>query len=91
MPRYTPSTITSLTTLEKELAITRECGYAVCRGEFESTAWGVSAPVLDLAERPVAVVSVWGPSERLTEDRFEALGTLAIAGAAEIAGRSTSA
>ena len=91
LPRYTPTTITSLTTLEKELALTRDRGYAVCRGEFESTAWGVSAPVLDIAGRPVAVVSVWGPSERLTEDRFEALGKLAIAGAAEIAGRRTSA
>ena len=47
--------------------------------------------MLDVAERPVAVVSVWGPSERLTEDRFEALGALAIAGAAEIAGRQTPA
>ena len=91
LPRYTPSTITVLSTLEKELALTRERGYAVCRGEFESTAWGVSAPVLDLAGHPVAVVSVWGPSERLGEERFAALGTLAIAAAAEIAGRRTSA
>jgi DNA-binding IclR family transcriptional regulator len=87
LPRYTPSTITSLTELEKELALIRERGYAVCRGEFESTAWGVSAPVLDAAGRLVAVVSLWGPSERLTEDRFEALGALAVSGAAEIAGR----
>jgi DNA-binding IclR family transcriptional regulator len=91
LPRYTPSTITSLATLEEELALVREHGYAVCRGEFESSAWGVSAPVLDLAGRPVAVVSVWGPSERLTESRFEALGALAIAGASEIAGRQASA
>jgi DNA-binding IclR family transcriptional regulator len=90
LPSYTPSTITSFTELERELAATRDRGYAVCRGEFESTAWGVSAPVLDLAGDPVAVVSIWGPSERLTEDRFEALGTLAVAGAAEIAGRRTS-
>jgi IclR family acetate operon transcriptional repressor len=47
--------------------------------------------VLDLAERPIAVVSVWGPSERLTESRFEALGALAIASASEIAGRQASA
>ena len=87
LPRYTPTTITSQTDLEKELALTRERGYAVCRGEFESTAWGVSAPVLDVGGRPVAVVSLWGPSERLTEDRFEELGKLAIAGAADIAGR----
>ena len=91
LPRYTPATITSLATLEKELALTRDRGYAVCRGEFESTAWGVSAPVLDLAERPVAIVSVWGPSERLTESRFETLGALAIASASEIAGRQASA
>jgi DNA-binding IclR family transcriptional regulator len=87
LPRYTPTTITSQTSLEKELALTRERGYAVCRGEFESTAWGVSAPVLDVAGRPVAVVSLWGPSERLTEDRFEGLGKLAVSGAADIAGR----
>ena len=73
--------------VEKELALIRKQGYAVCRGEFESTAWGVSAPVLDLAGHPVAVVSVWGPSERLGEDRFEELGELAVAAAAEIAGR----
>ncbi len=91
LPRYTPATITSLSALEKELAEVRERGYAVCRGEFESTAWGVSAPVLDLAGYPVAVVSVWGPSERLGEARFEALGALAVAAATEIAGRSGTA
>lgn len=90
LPRFTPSTITSLNALEEELALVRERGYAVCRGEFESTAWGVSAPVLDLAGSLVAVVSVWGPSERLTDDRFESLGALAVAGAADIAGRRTS-
>ena len=87
LTRFTPTTITSQTDLEKELALTRERGYAVCRGEFESTAWGVSAPVLDVAGRPVAVVSLWGPGDRLTEDRFEELGKLAIVGAADIAGR----
>lgn len=88
LPRYTPSTITSFAALEKELSDIRERGYAVCRGEFERWAWGVSAPVLDVSARPVAVLSIWGPGERLTEERFEPLGKLAIAGAAEIAGRS---
>jgi DNA-binding IclR family transcriptional regulator len=36
----------------------------------------VSAPVLDSARRPVAVVSVWGPAGRVTDARFEALGAL---------------
>ena len=90
LPRYTPSTITSFAALEEELAGIRKRGYAVCRGEFERWAWGVSAPVLDVGGRPVAVLSLWGPGERLTEDRFEPLGRLAIAGAAEIAGRQSS-
>jgi DNA-binding IclR family transcriptional regulator len=86
-PRFTATTITSLVALERELALVHERGYAVCRGEFESSAWGVSAPVLDVAGRPVAVLSLWGPSERLTEDRFESLGALAITGATRIARR----
>ncbi len=91
LPRFTTTTTTSITALRKELALTRERGFAVCRGEFESSAWGVSAPVLDVAGHPVAIVSVWGPSERLTEKRFETLGAIAIEGAEEIAGRSTPA
>lgn len=91
LPRYTPTTITSMTALERELQLIRERGYADCRGEFESTAWGVSAPVLDLSGRPVAVVSLWGPSDRLTADRFATLGALAITGAEQIARRRTAA
>lgn len=91
LTRHTPTTITSFAALEAELELIRERGYAVCRGEFESLAWGVSAPVLDLAGRPVAVVSVWGPSERLTDARFAPLGALTVAAAAEIAGRRASA
>ncbi len=87
LPRHTSTTITSISALTDELDRTRARGFAVCRGEFERSAWGVSAPVLDVAGRPVAVVSIWGPSERLTEDRFAALGAVARAGAAEISGR----
>ncbi len=88
LPRHTATTITSLSALEAELALTRERGYAVCRGEFETTAWGVSAPVLDASGRPVAVVSIWGPGDRLTADRFPELGALAVEAAGEIAGRA---
>ncbi|QIK65978.1 IclR family transcriptional regulator [Nocardioides sp. HDW12B] len=91
LPRHTPTTITSYAALEDELAQVRAHGYAVCRGEFESSAWGVSAPVLDLVGRPVAVVSLWGPGERLTPDRFESLGRLALSGAAEVARRRAGA
>jgi DNA-binding IclR family transcriptional regulator len=87
LPKYTPRTITTLARLHEELALTRLQGYAVCRGEFESTAWGVSAPVLDHSGRPAAVLSIWGPSERLSESRFAVLGRIAAAAADELAGR----
>ena len=45
----------------------------------------MSAPVLDEG-RPVAVISVWGPSDRIGEDRFAELGRLVTEAAAEIAG-----
>lgn len=82
---YTDDTITDPEELRAELTATRERGYGVCRGEFEESAYGVSAPVLDAGGRPLAVVSIWGPGGRLTEARFEALGTVARAAADEIA------
>ena len=85
LPKHTSTTITSLARLEQELAATRLRGYAECRGEFETTAWGVSAPVLDASGRPIAIVSIWGPGDRLGEDRFAELGQRAMAAAAEIA------
>lgn len=91
LPRFTRATITSRTALAEELAETRRRGYSVCRGEFEESAWGVSAPVLDVGGGAVAVVSIWGPPERITAKRFAALGALAVAGADVLAGRPASA
>lgn len=71
---FTPSTITDRATLREELAQTRRQGYAVCRGEFDESAWGVSAPVLDGGGRLLAVLSIWGPRDRVPESRFAALG-----------------
>ena len=87
LQRFTAATITSRAALAEELVRTRERGFSVCRGEFEESAWGVSAPVLDVAGRPVAVLSIWGPPERITAKRFDGLGDLAVAGAEELAGR----
>lgn len=88
LPRHTAATLTSWDALLADLTATRARGYAECRGEFETSAWGVSAPVLDTSGHPVAVVSIWGPGERLTEDLFPRLGELAVAAAYDIAGRN---
>ena len=44
LPRHTSSTITSVEALEQELVRTRERGYAVCRGEFETLRLGGLRP-----------------------------------------------
>jgi DNA-binding IclR family transcriptional regulator len=88
LPRLTSSTITSRTALLDDLERTRVRGFSVSRGESMESAWGVAAPVLDLAGRPVAIVTLWGPPERVTEERLTELGALVVAGTAEIAGRA---
>ncbi len=84
---HTATTITDREQLLTELAAVRECGYSTCRGELETHLHGVSAPILDGAARPVGVVSIWGPGNRVTEDRLPALGLLAADAAREIAER----
>ncbi|EFL29596.1 transcriptional regulator [Streptomyces viridochromogenes DSM 40736] len=82
---YTDTTITDRARLRTELEQSRERGYSVCVGEMERNLYGVSAPVLGSRGRPFAVVSIWGPQDRVPESRFAALGPLARAAADEIA------
>lgn len=82
---FTTTTITDRAALSAELAATRARGYGVCAGELESSLFGVSAPVLDRAGRPLAVLSIWGPKDRVLESRFAELGAVAVRAAAIVA------
>ena len=84
LERYTPATITDRERLEAEIEEIRRDGYGVCVGETEEFSNGVSAVVLDRHAQPVAVVNVWGPSQRVTRRRLPALGREAMAAAQEI-------
>ena len=83
LTRFTDTTITDLDALAAELAATRARGYGVCAGELESSLYGVSAPVLDRNRHSLAVLSIWGPQDRVKE-KFAELGAVAIRAAAEI-------
>ena len=83
LTQFTPTTITDGVALDAELATIRARGYGTCSGEFESQLYGVSAPVLD-SGRPIAVVSIWGPRDRITQARFGDLGVLVMAAAEEL-------
>jgi len=84
LPAYTQRTITDRARLERALADIRRAGYGSCVGEFEEFSSGVSAAVLDSAMRPVVIVNLWGPSQRLTRERLRTLGGLALKTAHEI-------
>jgi DNA-binding IclR family transcriptional regulator len=82
---FTDTTVTSRDRLLGELRRVRQRGYAECAGELEPTLFGVSAPVLDSRDgRPVVILSIWGPVNRLTPERFPALGDVAVQAASEV-------
>lgn len=87
LKRYTETTLTDRASLRADLEASRERGYAVCRGEFDPSAWGVSAPVLDRTGKVLAVLSIWGPPTRVVPERFPALGALTIEAARQMAPR----
>ena len=84
LERFTDTTLTDRRQLEEELEAVRRDGYSVCVGELEETLYGASAAVLNERERPVAIVSVWGPQHRLPAERLPEIGLKAQAAAAEI-------
>ncbi|MFI1966475.1 IclR family transcriptional regulator [Streptomyces pathocidini] len=87
LPGFTETTRTDRDALRAELAEIRAQGYGVSVGELESQVYGVAAPVLDGARRPFAIVSVWGPRDRVPQERFAGLGALVRGAAEDIAER----
>jgi DNA-binding IclR family transcriptional regulator len=84
LPRFTDTTLTDPDELMAQLVGVRERGYAECAGELEPALYGVSAPILNLDDRPLGVFSIWGPVSRVPVTRFAELGPLAVEAAAEI-------
>ena len=85
LAEYTRSTHTDRQNLRAELAEIRSLGYSVSTGELESGVYGVAAPALDAHDRPFAIVSLWGPSDRVSPERFAELGPVARRAATEVA------
>ncbi|MGH3424037.1 MAG: IclR family transcriptional regulator [Nocardioidaceae bacterium] len=81
---YTRTTHTDEGDLRAELSMIRDRGYGVSAGELESGVHGVAAAALDHNDRPFAIVSLWGPSDRVPPERFAELGAVAVRAADEI-------
>lgn len=76
LDELTEHTITDADALRRDLALTRERGYASSEGERQSGASSVAAPVMDHRGEPIAVLSICGPQERFQEVRDHAIELL---------------
>jgi len=76
LPRFSEKTITDSNRLREELAQIRQRGYAVAREELEEGLSAVAAPIMDYEGHVIAVISVSGPSFRLTEERLVELAAM---------------
>ncbi len=70
----TPSSITSVRALEKDLKAAVQRGYTVVDEEQYPGLRSVGAPVLGPGGVALAAVAVQGPTSRITDDRIDALG-----------------
>jgi DNA-binding IclR family transcriptional regulator len=84
LPRLTEATVTSVTKLDKELAVVRDRGYAMTVEEYEPGLNAIAAPIRALHGAVIAAVSASGPAYRLTVDRMDRVAPALVAGAAEI-------
>jgi len=73
---HTMNTHTTRDSFVAELEAVRERGYAVDRAEHFEGIHCVAAPILDRLNRPVASITIAGPSSRITARKFAEFGQI---------------
>ncbi|MFN8573895.1 MAG: IclR family transcriptional regulator [Gemmatimonadaceae bacterium] len=76
---YTPTTIPTLSALERELRLIRERGFATVRGEFMDDVWGAAVPIFNHREELEGAITLGGPRSRVTRARLPELGKILMA------------
>jgi DNA-binding IclR family transcriptional regulator len=87
LERFTDKTITARRELDAELERIVADGFSTSFGEHDELSSAVCAGVFDARGRPLAIVDIWGPSQRLTVERLLELGPLLREAADELGGR----
>lgn len=75
LPSFTEQTLTDPELFRQELAVIRQQGFALNRGERQSYVIGAAAPVRDHTGQVIAAISSAGPSIRATDD-LDAVGRM---------------
>ncbi len=70
---YTPNTITDLSAMKRELALTRQRQYALDNEEHELGVRCIALPIRNWSGEPVAAVSISAPAIRLDEAEIQRL------------------
>jgi DNA-binding IclR family transcriptional regulator len=73
-PRHTERTLVTAADLQRDLAATRERGFAVSEQEYESDINAVAAPIRDPSGYPIGAIAIVGPSFRMPSERMLTLG-----------------
>lgn len=81
--KFTEYTITNLEDMKIEIEKIRSQGFSVDEQENEMGVRCVGAAILDYTGSPVAAISVSGPTNRVTKEKVEEIGRIAI----EISGK----
>lgn len=76
LARHTAQTITEREALARELALSRERGYAIDDQEHADGLFCIARALWDENGEPWAAISLAGPTSRLTSGRVDALGRL---------------
>lgn len=91
LQRYTPRTITDPAEFQREMERVRVNGYAVNRGEWRETVWGIAAPVRNGDGGVVAGIGISGPSTRMKPGLIKDLAAEVVRAAAVVGQRLASA
>src|SRR5579864_632714 len=84
--RWTEATSASADEVLRAAAETRRLGYAVNRGEWRASVWGIAAPVFDRHGKVISAVGISGPRDRV-EPNVDAFAEAVSAAAKELSRR----
>lgn len=86
LPAFTPATLADSADLARELDRVRRQGYAVNRGEWRASVWGIAAPIFGPSGQVLAAIGISGPATRLRARGMRALSAQVVQAAAQASG-----
>ncbi|MBK6745321.1 IclR family transcriptional regulator [Ottowia sp.] len=79
---HTPSTAPDTAALALELERVRRQGFAINRGEWRASVWGIASPLRSANGRAIAALGISGPAERIRKKGVRQLARLVVDAAA---------